>query len=167
MYRKTREMIIIPNETIVPLLEYRKELTQDERHGKPVKEFSDKYQLELTFQNIGVEEGNYNGYMWSIAITKLGHVAIQKDDNVILYLPDAITKNQYDYLKNHKKEFSIYKNNMSIVNISIENNKFQIKRFSTSNIDENESLLDILDDICIEKCNTKDSVVESYESKSR
>lgn len=168
MFYKTREMIIVPNETIVPLPEYRKELTtKEDRHGKPVKEFSDKYQLGLTFQNVGVEEGNYNGYMWSIAIAKLGHVAIQKDEDIIFYLPDTMTVNQYHYLKSHKKEFSIYKNNMSIVSIYMEDDKFQIKRFSKSNVGDDENLLDILDDLCIEKCNTKDSIVESHELKSR
>ncbi len=62
MIRKTREMIIIPDETQINLPIYRKELLlKEERHGHVVKDFSDIYHLGLTFETVQVGEENYNG----------------------------------------------------------------------------------------------------------
>ncbi len=152
MVKKTREMIIVPDETQVDLIEFRKELpNQKDRHGIVVKEFSDFGKLGLTFENVGVKEGVYNCYMWSIAVAKLGHIAIQKDTTIIFYLPDTITEKQYQYLKNHKKEYSVYGQNMGIVNILIQDNQFHVETIDQSNISEHEHLIDILYEIINDK----------------
>ena len=153
MIKKTREMIIVPDETQVDSVEFRRQLPNDsDRHGKVVKDFVDCYQLGLTFEKVGVKEGIYNCYMWSMAVAKLGHIAIQKDTMIIFYLPAVITEKQYQYLKNHKKEYSIYGHNAGIVNIFIKDNRFHIETIDQSNISENENLIDILYEMVDDKC---------------
>ncbi len=162
MIRKTREMIIIPDETQIHLPIYRKELLiKEERHGHVVKDFSDTYHLGLTFETVQVEEENYNGYQWGKAIAKLGHLAIQKDDTVVFYLPSFITEQQYQYLKKHRREFLIYKNKIGIVDIYIEENQFLIDELDETTVEER--LIDVLYDRIESKYGKTNE--ENYEKK--
>lgn len=163
MHKKSREMIIVPDETQVDLYEYRKELlTNDDRHGHVVKEFSDLYNLGLTCEVLNLEKENYNGYNWSLAIAKLGHLGIQKDDNIVFYIPDIITDSQYQYLKSHKKEYSIYRNNISIVNVKIEDNKFLIDEIDQFQISDDEKMIDILYDLIDDKYRMENQIKINY-----
>lgn len=153
MARKTREMIVVSDGAQVEPIEFKKELISkdDDRHGMVVSDFSKFYNLGLSFESVFVTEGNYNGYKWGVAIAKLGHLAIQKDNIAILYLPNIITDYQYEYLKSHKKEIMVYKNDLAIVDITIEDNKFKIEDIDRGNTDESLSLIDILYDKIEEK----------------
>ena len=73
------------------------------------------------------------------------------EDNIIFYIPDVITDSQYLYLKSHKKEYSIYRNNISIVNIKIDDNQFLIEEIDQFQISDDERMIDVLYDLIDDK----------------
>lgn len=87
-------LIIIPNEEELAVPIFDKEVDENIRHGQRIKEFSDDHHLGLNFQNIGLEEGNYNGFTWCFAMCSLGHMCVQIDEDTVIYIPDYISDNQ-------------------------------------------------------------------------
>ena len=65
-------MIIIVRDETETVKDYVKVLDSEiNRHGKGVKNFCDINGIPLTFEDVLVEEGNYNGYNWCKAIAIL------------------------------------------------------------------------------------------------
>lgn len=111
-----KELIIIPDEKQIKKLVYNRKLEQDEPYSLGIKEFSDKHNLGLT------ESSNNNSSF--IEIAKLGHLVIQKDETITLYIPLVLTKNQYRFLKENKKNIQEYGTNIHVVSLSYENGNF-------------------------------------------
>ncbi len=97
-------MIIIVREETESMKDYMKVLDSEiDRHGKGVKQFCDIHKIPLTFEDISVEEGNYNGYNWCRAIAILGYLALQVTDSyTVVYLPVTISKHQYQWMRRQK-----------------------------------------------------------------
>jgi len=119
-----RETIIIPDEKEINIEIYSKKLTTKEAHGLGIKEFSDKYNLGLTHKKLGLKESDYHDISWYIETAKLGHLVIQKDENIILYIPPILTKNQYRFLLDNKSNIEEYGFNIHAVSLFFEDGKF-------------------------------------------
>lgn len=89
------ELIIVANEELVPSGVWSRTIIDGDRHGKRIKEYSDLYKLGLTFEKVGVEVNDYNGYRWGIALAKLGHISLHTDENLVIYVSNYISDGQY------------------------------------------------------------------------
>lgn len=124
MLNKLREMIIVPNEDIINVPIYERKLSLNEPHGLAVEEFSNKYHLGINNNSLGLQKNDYQNIHWYLALTKMGHVVIQKDDMVVLYLPTFLTLKQYQYLLSKKDEIIEYGKDFHMLSIYQENGKF-------------------------------------------
>ena len=131
MFSKTREIIIVPDENKINLKIYQKVLKNHESHGLEIKRFSDQYNLGLTCQSLNLPENDYHDIHWYFELTKMGHLVIQKDQYMILYLPPTITLQQYQYLLSYKDEITNYKKDVHVFSIYYEQGIFY-----ENNIDE-------------------------------
>ena len=132
-----RELIIVPNEEIIADGVWCKSLTEKERHGKGIEEYSKIYNLGLSEETVGVD--NYNGYFWGIALAKLGHISLHTDNDLVIYIPETITKLQYKFFKKHKSFINHFRNNISICFICKENEEteeYQIKAIESYGKDD-------------------------------
>lgn len=120
-------MTIIVEEETKELHDYHQVLNQElDRHGKCVKRFCDLNNIKLSFQEVGVEEGNYNGYNWSKAISILGNLVIQStEDHMILYLPPTISAHQYEWMKQKKSVFKRRRDQIYIYSYHFEENSIR------------------------------------------
>ncbi len=132
-----RELIIVPNEETILDGVWCKNLTEEERHGKGIEEYSDLYNLGLTTEIVGVD--NYNGYFWGIALAKLGHISLHIDNGLVIYIPDTITKLQYKFFKQHKNFINHFRNSISICLICKNNEEYQIKAIESYGNDDDLS----------------------------
>lgn len=98
-----KETIIIPNENILNVPIYNKPV--EIHHAKNIKDFSDKYQLGLTFENVGLKENEFYGTFWQIALAKLGHPTLTIEDTTIAYLPETISDRQMKWFLDNKEYF--------------------------------------------------------------
>lgn len=119
-----KELIIMPNEKELEEAEIYTKIfpNKNDRHGMGIKEFSDKYNLGLTPEIVGVEEGNYNGHKWGIALAKIGHISIHIEDFLVFYTPTTITINQYQYIMEMRKYILRYQNYVAATFIDNKNN---------------------------------------------
>lgn len=113
----TRKIIIIPNETIINIPTYNRNLNEDETYGLGLKEFSDKY-------NLGLKENDYHDINCFTEMAKQGYLIIRQDENIFVYLPPIITEQQYRYLLERKNDFYKYKNNIYAHSIYYEDGNF-------------------------------------------
>lgn len=109
-----KELIIIPDEKQIKNLVYSRKLEKDESYSPGIKEFSDKYDLKL-------KESNYNNNSGFIEIAKLGHLVIQKDETITLYIPPILTKNQYRFFVENKRNIMEHGTNIHVISLSGEN----------------------------------------------
>ncbi len=88
-----REAIIIPNQAIVESGGgvFIKKLEKNEHHSQAIKEYSDKYNLGLTFESLGIPEGTFYGEFWQNAIATLGQVFVSIEETTIIYLPENLS----------------------------------------------------------------------------
>ncbi len=116
---------IIVSEETEDIQDYYRVLDEEfNRHGKCVKEFCDKYGISLTFQDIGVEEGNFNGYLWSRGVTILGNLVIQNSrEYIVIYLPLKISHHQYQRMKCKKSWFRKFRDKIVIYSYFMEDGK--------------------------------------------
>lgn len=140
----TRETIIIPDEKQINIPIYNKKLNENEAHGLGIKDFSDKYNLGLTCQKLGLQENDYHDIKWFTETSKLGHLVIQKDENIIIYLPPVITEQQYRYLLEKKLEFYKYKNNVYAISIYYEDEKFYENGINNLMMEYEENKIEVL-----------------------
>lgn len=100
-------MTIVVDEETEDFHDYYQNINDEfDRHGKCVKFFCDSHGISLTFQDVGVSEGNYNGYNWCRAIAVLGYLAIQDcKEYTVIYLPTVITPHQYEWMQSRRKLF--------------------------------------------------------------
>lgn len=129
-----RELIIVPNEEIIKDGVWCKSLTEEERHGKGIEEYSNIYNLGLNEEIVGVD--NYNGYFWGIALAKLGHISLHVDNELVVYIPEIVTKGQYKFFKKHKNFIDHFRNSVSICFICKENEEYQIKAIESYGNDD-------------------------------
>jgi len=107
-----RETIVIPDEKQINTPIFKKELEVYEPHGLGIVEFSSEYNLNQYYEKFGLTDDNYYDLNWFIRTVQLGHLVIQKDEDIIVYLPPVITEQQYSYLLERKNEFSKYGKNL-------------------------------------------------------
>ena len=107
-----REVIIIPDEKQIDIPIYKKELEIYESHGSGVYDFGYEYGLNDYYEKLGLTEDECYDLNWFIRTAELGHLVIQKDEDIIIYLPPTITEQQYRYLLERKNEFSKYDQNI-------------------------------------------------------
>lgn len=119
-----RELIIIPDSKQVNIPIFKRKLHEEEGHAIGIKEFSDQHNLGITHEELEIEKDNYHDMKWYIEMTKLGHLVIQKDENINIYLPPIITEEQYRYLAERKNEFYKYKGSIHAYSIYKENDMF-------------------------------------------
>ncbi len=105
-----KETIIIPNENILDVPVFSEKVGINEYHSQKIKEFSDRYNLGLTFENVGIEADKYYGSYWDQALVALGHIVISIEINdyngyIVIYLPTNISEKQYQWFKDHKNFF--------------------------------------------------------------
>lgn len=98
-----KETIIIPNENILNVPIFNKPV--EVHHAKNIKDFSDLYQLGLTFENVGLKENEFYGTFWQVALNKLGHAVITIEDTTICYLPETISDGQLKWFLGNREYF--------------------------------------------------------------
>ncbi len=100
-------MTIVVDEVTDDLHDYYQNINEEfDCHGKCVKFFCDMNGISLTFQDVGVAEGNYNGYNWCRAIAVLGYLSIQDSkEYTVIYLPPEVTPHQYEWMQSRRKLF--------------------------------------------------------------
>ena len=124
MGNSEREIIVIPNETKIASSYYRKELRTDEPHGSGIKRFSDIHNLGLSIESLGLRENDYNDMKWYTETAKLGHLVIQKDEDIIFYIPPVLTKQQYRFLIENKTQIKNFNHRIHAFSIFEENGTF-------------------------------------------
>lgn len=124
-----KELIIIPDEKQIKKLVYNKNLEHDESYSLGIKEFSDKFDLGLA------ESSNNNSGF--IELAKLGHLVIQKDETITLYIPPILTKNQYRFFIENKRNIMDYGTNIHTISLLGEKNSLtnSIAVYENSQID--------------------------------
>ncbi|MCI8575557.1 MAG: hypothetical protein HFI09_03715 [Bacilli bacterium] len=130
--KSQRKVIIIPNEYSIKHGVFERVLIGKDRHGMGAKEFSDLHHLGLTFQNIGLEENDYNGYVWLQALSMLGHLSLQIDDLdkiAVLHIPEIITPRQLYWVNNKLQREIEGINNINACSIRRMEQDYQIKEF--------------------------------------
>lgn len=108
-----RDIVIVPNEELIETGVWAINLVDNDRHGKGIHEYSNLNNLGLTFENVGDNDASYNGYLWGVALAKIGHVSLHIDNDLIIYVPSIITKGQYQFFKKHRKFIERYNNRVS------------------------------------------------------
>lgn len=103
-----KETIIIPNETILNVPIYNKPV--ETFHAKNIKDFSDKYKLGLTFENVGLPDNEFYGIYWQTALIKLGHAIVTIEETTIAWLPEIISDGQMKWFLEHRDYFVKVKN---------------------------------------------------------
>ena len=148
--KSQRKTVIIPNENIINQNPFERVLIGKERHGIGAKEFSDLYSLGLTFQNIGLEENDYNGYVWLQALSMLGHLSLQIDDFdkiAVLHIPEIITPNQLNWINTEFPKVIQGIDNINACSIRRMETDYQIKEFVSDTSHKIFALESILNEI--------------------
>lgn len=79
---------------------------ENNRHGKCIQKFCLEHDLPITHELLGIENDNYNGYLWCKALSLLGYLVIQEAaENTIIYIPPVVTKHQLDKMNQLKLIF--------------------------------------------------------------
>lgn len=119
-------LIIIPNENKLHIepYPYMYDLKSGENHIPKIKDFSNKYELGITSEMLGVPEDSVNNIEWPRKIASLGHVVITIRYFMVVYLPKTFSKGQNDwfsmnefFFKEHQKllAFEQIDENMNIL----------------------------------------------------
>lgn len=119
-----RQIVIVPNENKINSGIYRRNLTNSEAHGLGVYEFSNKYNLGLSCKSLGLTDDDFHDIHWFIELAKMGHLVIQKDEDIIIYLPPTITRNQYRYLLENRSGFQNYNRRIHVLSLIYEDGTF-------------------------------------------
>lgn len=109
-----KELIIIPDEKQIKKIVYNRSFEKDESYSLGIKEFSNKNDLKLD----GSCCSNNSGF---IEIAKLGHLVVQKDETITLYIPPVLTKNQYRFFVENKRNIMDYGTNIHVIFLSSKN----------------------------------------------
>ncbi len=108
-----RAIAIIPNEEILNVPLFYRDVQDTEFHAMKVQEFSDKYHLGITFENLGLEAEYYGGIVWQKRLVSLGHAIVCHGDPVVVYLPNVLSENQYQWFLDYKNFFLKHRKNLS------------------------------------------------------
>lgn len=127
-------LIIIPNEEELAVPIFDKEVDETIRHGQRVKEFSDFHHLGLNFQNLGLEEGNYNGYTWCIAMCMLGHMCVQIDEDTVLYIPEFISNNQVKWFADYFEDTITSIEKVHAISLRLTENGYLVKEIASNKL---------------------------------
>lgn len=119
-----RQTVIIPDENKIKEGIYLRQLTNSEAHGLGVYEFSNKYNLGLSCKSLGLADNDFHDIHWFIELTKMGHLVIQKDEDIVIYIPPIVTKNQYRYLIENRFAFQNYGGKIHVISLIYENGSF-------------------------------------------
>lgn len=99
-YRKSLEegrVIIVPDEEQIEEI-FNELITGDENHVDRYQEFSLKYHLSYKFSE-------NDSYIAPLTMASLGHFCYniaESIDTILMYIPEVVTKRQYDYFVNNK-----------------------------------------------------------------
>lgn len=101
-----KKSIIIPNIENIPNAEVMiMELEKHESHALGVIEFSNTYNLGITYESIGLDSLSYCSEKWYQEVARLGHVFLRLEEELsIIYLPVNVSLNQYEWFKDNKEE---------------------------------------------------------------
>lgn len=101
-----RRSVIIPNTEKIPQAEVMtKDLLYNESHALGVIEFSNTYNLGITYESLGLSYLNYCSEKWYQEVARLGHVFLRLEEDLnIIYLPSVISQNQYDWFDENKEK---------------------------------------------------------------
>lgn len=171
--KSQRKAVIIPNEYTINKPIFERILIGKDRHGMAAKEFSDLYHLGLIFQNIGLEEDSYNGYVWFQAISMLGHLSLQIDDFdkiAVLHIPEIITPKQLKWVNREFLKEIEGIDNINACSIRKTENDYLIKEFVSDTQHEIFALDSILKEVEMKYLlgNLKYGLVgDKYESKNK
>lgn len=119
-----RQTVIVSDENKINSGIYRRKLTNSEAHGLGVYEFSNKHNLGLSCNSLGLTDGDFHDIHWFIELAKMGHLVIQKDEDIIIYLPPTITRNQYRYLLENRSGFQNYNRRIHVLSLIYEDGTF-------------------------------------------
>lgn len=108
-----RDIVVVPNEELIDTGIWATNLLNDDRHGSGIHEFSKLNNLGLTPENVGDPDLSYNGYLWGVALAKIGHASLHIDNDLIIYVPSIITGEQYQFFKKHRSFIQRYGNRVS------------------------------------------------------
>ena len=106
---------IVPNENILDVEPFYKDLSEGDRHGKGIRRFSEIYNLGITPESLGLEEEEYPGYIYQIALISLGHFVLCFDEEVWVFIPSKLSnghnKNKSFFRKYKKSLYFVIGNN--------------------------------------------------------
>lgn len=119
-----RAVIVIPDENILNVGVYSKQLTDNEFHGAGVKYFSNRYKLGITAESLGLEDDEYPGYVWQSKLASMKHVLICISDCELstIYLPDRISNGQYNWFLDNKRLLNKRIENLSYMVVDSDEN---------------------------------------------
>lgn len=113
-------LAIIPNEEILKVSPFYKDLKEGESHGKGILDFSLLWDLGITPASLGLLEGEYPGYLYQVAMTSLGHAVICFDEEVWVFLPEYLSAGQKSWFYEQKQFFKRHQKKLSYVVVSNE-----------------------------------------------
>lgn len=109
----SRELIVVPNEDFITSGVWSCKLDSDDRHGKGIYDFCLQNKINLDFEKVGDTQYTYNGYIWGVALARLGHASLHVDDYMIACIPDEITIGQYEFFVKYRKYIERFSNKFS------------------------------------------------------
>ena len=101
-FRKSLEegrVIIVPDEEQIKDDLFEEIIVGNENHVDRYQDFSDKYHLGYNFSE-------NDSYIAPLTMASLGHFCYNTAEsisNILMYIPEVVTKRQYDYFVNHRE----------------------------------------------------------------
>ena len=136
-----RATMVIPNENILDVPFYCKDINEGEFHGLGVKIFSNQYKLGITATSLGLEEEEYPGYVWQMRLTSLGHAVVCVGDcePLMVFLPNKISENQYHWFQEQQSFF--LKNRKYLQYLVIDNNENILEQTHSNTLEQAFTLM--------------------------
>lgn len=108
-----RAIAIISNEEILEAPPFYRDIPDNGFHAMEIENFSKKYNLGITAESLGIEAGDYSGITWQKALVSLGHLVVCHGEPVVVYIPSALSFNQYEWFQSYKLFFKKNRKNLS------------------------------------------------------
>lgn len=135
-YRKKLEVegrvIIVPDEEKIDEV-FDEIIVGNENHVNRYQDFSDKYHLGYKFSE-------NDSYIAPLTMASLGHFCYNTAEsisNILMYIPETVTKRQYDYFIDNKEKFLKYVDRKATA-VRVENDELLTEEFDDFTLIEKE-----------------------------
>ena len=117
-----RAVIIVSNENLnAPI--FIRDILDNNFHVWEMNNFCRKYNLDITLESLGIEEGDVHGLSFQYALASQGHLVITAGEMLLVFLPSHLDYRQVKWLQDNT---SFFKKNKKILAYGIVNENGEI-----------------------------------------